>query len=57
MSKQDYDMFVREHAEGKLNKPEDPGYVIASLALNAPKAMSGSFVSWDSAECAAFRRK
>lgn len=57
MRAQDHEMFVREHAEGKLNKPEDPGHVIASLAVTAPKEMSGSFVSWDSAECAAFRRK
>lgn len=57
MSPEDYAKFIKVHAEGKLVKPEDCGYVIASLAIKAPKELSGAFVSWDSDECAAFRKK
>ncbi|KXN89652.1 hypothetical protein AN958_05519, partial [Leucoagaricus sp. SymC.cos] len=56
MSKADYEKFMRVHADGKLVKPEDCGHVIAALALDAPKELSGSFVNWDSEECKAFRR-
>ncbi|KAI5291365.1 hypothetical protein KEM54_005167 [Ascosphaera aggregata] len=37
------DAFV----QGKLLKPEQPGNVIADLALNATKEMSGQFFSWN----------
>ena len=57
MSPEDLDKFIKVHADGKLVKPEDCGYVIASLAVNAPKEMSGAFVSWDSEECAPYRKK
>jgi hypothetical protein len=53
----DAERFIQAHATGKLVKPEDAGHVIAALALRAPKALSGKFVSWDSDECADFRRK
>ncbi|KAJ6598986.1 hypothetical protein DFH09DRAFT_1129745 [Mycena vulgaris] len=52
MAAQDHTKFVVAHEEGYLLKPEDPGHVIASLALHARKSMSGEFVSWDSDECA-----
>jgi hypothetical protein len=52
----DAQRFVDAHANGKLVKPEDSGHVIATLALRAPKELSGKFVSWDSDECADFRR-
>ena len=51
-----YESFVREHAEGKLLPPDQPGHVIANLALSAPAALSGQFVSWDSEQCAPFRK-
>lgn len=51
-----YNMFVSTHAEGKLVKPEDSGYVTAGLALKAPKALSGQFVNWNGEECKEFRR-
>jgi hypothetical protein len=57
MQPADADKFVNVYAEGKLVKPEDSGYVLASLAVRAPKEMSGKFVSWDSPDCAEFRRK
>lgn len=48
--------FVQAHTEGKLVKPEDAGHVIAALSLQAPKSLSGQFVSWDGEECKDFRR-
>ena len=57
MPLEDFQKFVKVHADGKLVKPEDCGYVIASLALNAPKSLSGQFVSWDSEECKPFRKE
>ncbi|KAJ7498838.1 hypothetical protein FB451DRAFT_1203190 [Mycena latifolia] len=55
MTAQDHNKFVVAHAEGYLLKPEDPGHVIAALALHAAKSLSGQFVSWDSDECADYR--
>ncbi|KAJ3570213.1 hypothetical protein NP233_g4558 [Leucocoprinus birnbaumii] len=52
----DHEKFVRVHADGKLVKPEDCGHVIAALAMDAPKELSGSFVNWDSEECKPFRQ-
>jgi hypothetical protein len=57
MTPEDAERFIQAHAEGKLVKPEDAGYVLSSLAISAPKAMSGKFVSWDSDDCTDFRRK
>ncbi|KAF9446935.1 NAD(P)-binding protein [Macrolepiota fuliginosa MF-IS2] len=57
MSKAQHDVFLGAHADGKLVKPEDCGHVIAALSLEAPPELSGEFVSWDSEECRAFRRK
>ena len=53
----EFDRFVKLHETSSLVKPEDCGHVIASLALSAPKELSGKFVSWDSDECKDFRRK
>jgi hypothetical protein len=48
--------FIREKAEGMLAKPEDPGHVIATLALNGPQSLSGEFISWEDERCREFRR-
>ncbi|KDQ64591.1 hypothetical protein JAAARDRAFT_28234 [Jaapia argillacea MUCL 33604] len=53
----DYKKFVDAHAEGRLIKPEDSGYVIAQLALIAEPDLSGQFVSWDSELCGEYRRE
>ena len=37
--------FTTVYKEGKLLKPEQPGHVIAKLALDAPKSLSGRFIS------------
>lgn len=57
MKEQDYARFVDAHKNGKLVKPEDSGHVIAALAVKADKSLSGQFVSWDSEQCADYRRK
>ena len=54
MRPEDVHKFITEFTEGKLVDPSDCGYVIAGLALRAPKALSGKFVSWDSEECREF---
>jgi hypothetical protein len=55
MEEKTHDFFVQAHAQGKLVKPEDCGHVIAALSIQAPKVLTGQFVSWDSEECAPFR--
>ncbi|KAJ7094690.1 hypothetical protein B0H15DRAFT_776215 [Mycena belliarum] len=55
MKAADHNKFIATHKEGALLKAEDPGHVIASLALHASKSLSGQFVSWDSEECAEHR--
>ena len=57
MTEANYELFVKAHAEGKLVKPEECGHVIAALALGTPISFSGQFVSWDSAECAPFKKE
>jgi len=56
MASDDHDNFVREKKEGSLVKPEDPGHVIAGLAISGPVSLSGEFVNWDDPRCREFRR-
>lgn len=44
MDEKDNAKFRGLHEEGKLVKPEQPGHVIAKLAINAPKVFSGMFL-------------
>lgn len=46
--------LIREKSEGRLLKPEQPGYVIAALSLRAPESLSGEFVHWDDERCREF---
>ena len=57
MKQADHEKFVSAHADGELVKPADVGYVIAALAVRAPKTLSGRFISWDSPECQALKGK
>jgi len=57
MLPEEFERFTKLYETSGLVKPEDCGYVIASLALSAPKELSGKFVSWDGDECKDFRRK
>lgn len=41
MTAKDHASFIKEHASGQLLKPEQPGSVIANLAVGAPKEVNG----------------
>ncbi|KAL1661574.1 hypothetical protein GGG16DRAFT_110220 [Schizophyllum commune] len=56
MTEKGHQQFVQLQADGKLVRPEQPGHVIAGLALEAPHELSGQFVSWDADEVKAFRK-
>ena len=56
MAPDDHDSFIRAKKEGLLLKPEDPGHVIAGLAVHGPESLSGEFVNWDDPRCSEFRR-
>lgn len=43
MDKKDADKFASLKSGGKLLKPEQPGHVLAKLAVDAPKELSGKF--------------
>lgn len=40
---------------GGLLRPEQPGHVIAKLVLEAPKSLSGKFLTWNADELAAYQ--
>ena len=44
MTEKDHADFVAVYEEGKLNKPEWPGNVIAQLSLDAKPELSGKFL-------------
>lgn len=44
LDKKDSERFVTAHKDGTLLKPEQPGHVIAKLALNPPHDLSGKFI-------------
>lgn len=41
-----HDKFMKLKATGKLLRPDQPGNVIAKLALKAPKDLSGQFLKY-----------
>ena len=45
MDPQFHSFFTTAHKDGQLLKPEQPGYVIARVAIEAPKSLSGKFLS------------
>ncbi len=55
MAQKDNDKFIGLHASGKLLKPEQPGPVIAKLALDHPADLNGQYVDWESKELARFQ--
>lgn len=55
MQEKDVAKFHQLHKDGSLLKPEQPGHVIAKLALDAPKELSGNFVSWNAEELSSFQ--
>lgn len=56
MSEKVHKYFVGLQTDKKLIQPEVSGYVMAALALKASKSLSGQFVSYDSEECAPYRK-
>ena len=44
MTEKDYESFVTAFDQGKLNRPEWPGEVIARLSLEAKPELSGKYV-------------
>lgn len=47
MSAKDAEKFAGLKKEGGLLRPEQPGYVIAKLAVGAGKEFSGKFLNWN----------
>ena len=44
MDNEDAAKFASLKRDGKLLRPDQPGHVMAKLALNAPKELSGKFL-------------
>ena len=55
MDEDDRQKFVGAFGQGKLLRPEQPGNVMARLALRAGKALSGKFVQWNGDELKDFQ--
>lgn len=55
MDASDVKKFAEAKSSGKLLQPEQPGYVMAKLVLDAPKELSGKFVQWNGEELEAFQ--
>ncbi|KAF2814405.1 NAD(P)-binding protein [Mytilinidion resinicola] len=55
MDKKDAEKFASLHSSGTLLKPEQPGHVIARLALDAPNDLSGKFLNWNDKDLAKFQ--
>ncbi|KAK3695415.1 hypothetical protein B0T22DRAFT_105372 [Podospora appendiculata] len=55
MAAKDYAGFATAFEEGKLNKPEWPGHVIAELSLAAKPELSGKYYTWNAPELAEYR--
>ncbi|KAI1337109.1 short-chain dehydrogenase [Xylariaceae sp. FL0016] len=49
--------FIEEHESGRLLNPDQPGTVIAKLAIAAPKDHSGKHYRWNAAELVDFQNK
>jgi len=55
LDKKDQEKFMNAKADNTLLRPEQPGNVLARLALGAPKNLSGQFLSWDDKALQAFQ--
>lgn len=47
--------FAELKSTGGLLKPEQPGNVMAKLALSPPRELSGKFLTWNAAELSAYQ--
>lgn len=57
MNEDEYKKFHDMHTEGQMVAADEPGHVMAALALTAQRQLSGEFLSWDSDELAPYRKK
>lgn len=55
MDKEIYADFVNVFEKGELNRPEQPGNVIARLAVEAKLDLNGGYFNWNGKELAAYR--
>ena len=55
MTVSDAKKFAELKSSGSLLRPEQPGHVIAKLALEGPHELSGKFLQWNSDELKAFQ--
>ncbi|RAK96464.1 SDR family oxidoreductase [Aspergillus ibericus CBS 121593] len=55
MDPQFHSVFTTVHKSGNLLKPEQPGHVIARLVVDAPKLLSGKYISWNDQALEAFQ--
>jgi NAD(P)-dependent dehydrogenase (short-subunit alcohol dehydrogenase family) len=55
MDETDAARFAELKASGGLLKPEQPGHVMAKMVLEAPRELSGKFLSWNAEELGAFQ--
>jgi NAD(P)-dependent dehydrogenase (short-subunit alcohol dehydrogenase family) len=55
MSDTDREKFSGLKSNGGLLRPEQPGHVIAKLAVGGEKELSGKFLSWDDESLSAFQ--
>lgn len=56
MTSEHHAYFVDFHTNKKLLHPDDPGHVIAALAVSGPSSLNGQFLSWDAEELKAYRK-
>lgn len=55
MDEKDAAKFRELKETGGLLRPDQPGNVMAKLALDAPKELSGQFMSWNDEKLASFQ--
>lgn len=55
MSEKDAAKFASLKTDGGLLKPEQPGHVIAKLAVAAEKGLNGKFLNWNDEALAKFQ--
>ncbi|PYI24809.1 short-chain dehydrogenase [Aspergillus violaceofuscus CBS 115571] len=53
MDRQFHSFFTTVHKDGGLLRPEQPGHVIARLVVDAPRELSGKYLSWNDEALAA----
>ncbi|KAG6991025.1 sterol 24-C-methyltransferase [Physcia stellaris] len=55
MLEKDVARYHKLHKEGGLLKPEQPGHVIAKLAVDGPRDLTGRFLSWNDKDLSSFQ--